>query len=182
MVPEPGMSSDNFENPLRCWNCFLKILSGAGKYLFPLRIAAHSNIVPVQKCAIWTKNVGQKLFCKKLKKRWAFCSFSMFWKKGLEFARITLWASTCFPSSQARVTSVKSSSSLRLPNVFTTFSLKSFHCRHSFSDIVCQQKCKDWHNFSFLKSIVAKTSSHVWTAGQANPAWLWEKRLRAVYF
>ena len=60
----------------------------------------------------------------------------MFWKNGLAFARMTLCISTCLPSSLTRVTSVKSLSSRRLPNVFTAFSLKSFHCRQSFSDIL----------------------------------------------
>ena len=59
-----------------------------------------------------------------------------FWKNRLELARITLWASNCLPSSQARVTSAKSLSSLRIPNALVAFSLKSFHCKQSFSDIV----------------------------------------------
>ena len=66
-----------------------------------------------------------------------------FWKNGLEAAKITLWASTCFPSSQARVTSAKSASSLRFPNAPMTFSLKSFHCRQSFSDIVYQVRGRE---------------------------------------
>ena len=60
------------------------------------------------------------------------------WKKGLDAASITLCASTCWPSSQARVTSVKSLSCLRLPNAVLTFSWKSFHFRQSFSDIMEQ--------------------------------------------
>ena len=47
--------------------------------------------------------------------------------------RTTLWASTCWPSSQARVTSVNSFSSLRSLKAEVRFSWKSFHCRHSFS-------------------------------------------------
>ena len=56
-------------------------------------------------------------------------------KNGLEEARMTLWASTCWPSSQARVTSVKSLSPLKSPKEEITLFLKSFHCRQSFSEL-----------------------------------------------
>ena len=46
------------------------------------------------------------------------------------------WASICWPSSHTRVTSVNSLSSRSFPKAELTFSLKLFHCRHSFSDIV----------------------------------------------
>ena len=59
---------------------------------------------------------------------------------GLGAARITLCASTCWPSSQARVTSVKSLSFLNFPKVFLTLSWKSFHWRQSFSDILKKKK------------------------------------------
>ena len=42
-------------------------------------------------------------------------------EKKLEAAKITLCASTCWPSSQARVTSAKSLSSLKLPTPFWCF-------------------------------------------------------------
>ena len=60
---------------------------------------------------------------------------SIFPKTGLEAARMTLWASKCWPSSHARVTSVKSLSFRNLLKAELTFSLKSFHWRQSFSDI-----------------------------------------------
>ena len=60
------------------------------------------------------------------------CSFSA--GSGLE-ARITLWASICWPSSEARVTSANSLSSLRLPNAMFKFSWKSSHLRRSFWDM-----------------------------------------------
>ena len=46
-------------------------------------------------------------------------------KNGLDAMRTTLWASICWPSSQARVTSVNS------------LSRKSFHCKKSFSPDIC---------------------------------------------
>ena len=51
-----------------------------------------------------------------------------FFKSGLEAAKITLWASTCWSSSHTRVTSVKSLSSLKFPNAVLILSWKSFHC------------------------------------------------------
>ena len=41
----------------------------------------------------------------------------------LDQAKITLWASTCSPSSQARVTSEKSPSSFEFPNIILMFLL-----------------------------------------------------------
>ena len=64
-----------------------------------------------------------------------------FWKNGLEEANITLWASTCCPSSQTKVTSLKSLSSLKFPNALLILSWKSFHWRHSFSDILNSKIC-----------------------------------------
>ena len=61
---------------------------------------------------------------------------SSFWKSGLQEANTTLWASTCWPSSQTRVTSLKSRSSLSFPNAPLIFSWNSFHWRQSFSDIL----------------------------------------------
>ena len=51
--------------------------------------------------------------------------------------RTTLWASTCWPSSQARVTSVNSLSSLSSPKAELIFRRKSFHCKQSFSSDRC---------------------------------------------
>ena len=51
--------------------------------------------------------------------------------------RTTLWASTCWPSSQARVTSVKSLSSFRFPKAVLILSRKLFHCKLSFSSDLC---------------------------------------------
>ena len=51
--------------------------------------------------------------------------------------RTTLWTSTCWPSSQARVTSVNSLSSLRSLKAEVRFVWKSFHCKHSFSSELC---------------------------------------------
>ena len=85
----------------------------------------------------------------------------MFWRKGLELASITLWASTCLPSSQTRVTSAKSFSSLRFPNEPMTLSLKSFHCKQSFSDIMRQWKSQwstdlyEWQYWEFGTLLVS---------------------------
>ena len=75
---------------------------------------------------------------------------------GLEAAKITLCASI-WPSSQARVTSVNSLSSLRRPKALLTFSLKSFHFRQSFSDIltVC------WRISDILMPLL-KSTFHLW--------------------
>ena len=62
---------------------------------------------------------------------------SRFRKKGLDDMRTTLWASTCWPSSQARVTSVKSLSSFSFPKAEQILSRKSFHCKNSFSSDLC---------------------------------------------
>ena len=59
--------------------------------------------------------------------------FRISMKNGLAEANTTLCASICCPSSQARVTSVNSLSSLSSLNEEVIFSLKSFHWRHSFS-------------------------------------------------
>ena len=50
---------------------------------------------------------------------------------GLEPSKITLWASSWWPSSQARVTSAKSESlsSIKFPNALLMLSWKSFHWR-----------------------------------------------------
>ena len=87
-------------------------------------------------------------------------------KKGLDDARTTLWASICCPSPQARVTSVKSLSSLSSLNEEVMFSLKSFHWRHSFSEvaiirvIVClvvqcktPEICNSRYNYQITKEL-----------------------------
>ena len=56
-------------------------------------------------------------------------------KNGLEDAKTTLWASSCWPSSKARVTSVNSLSSLSSLNEEVVFSLKSLHSRQTFSEV-----------------------------------------------
>ena len=56
-------------------------------------------------------------------------------KNGLDEAKTTLWASICEPSSQARVTSVKSLSPFRSRKHDVTFCWKSFHFKQSFSSI-----------------------------------------------
>ena len=56
-----------------------------------------------------------------------------FMKKGLEDAKTSLCASNCLPSSHARVTSAISLSDLSSRNEEIAFSLKSFHCKQSFS-------------------------------------------------
>ena len=61
----------------------------------------------------------------------------MFRKKELAEAKITLWTSNCWPSSQARVTSVKSLSSLRSWKAEQTLLLKLLHWRENFSDNGC---------------------------------------------
>ena len=66
---------------------------------------------------------------------------SRWWKNGLDATKITLWASNCWPSSQAKVTSEKSLSPSRFPKAVATFSWKSFHFRHSFSDIFKFREC-----------------------------------------
>ena len=72
------------------------------------------------------------------------CFIRMLSNTGLEIARTTLCTSICLPSSQTKVTSVKSLSSFRLPNAFMAFSLKSFHCKHSFSDIFLWSNLFEW--------------------------------------
>ena len=59
---------------------------------------------------------------------WCLFFFSNLSKIGLQEERITLWASTS-PSSQAKVTSVKSGSLLNPLNDNLMFSWKSFHFR-----------------------------------------------------
>ena len=51
--------------------------------------------------------------------------------RGVEPSKITLWASSWWPSSQARVTSAKSESlsSIKFPNALLMLSWKSFHWR-----------------------------------------------------
>ena len=61
--------------------------------------------------------------------------WSIFSKNGLEDAKMTLWASICWPSSHTRVTSVNPLSPRSFPKAELTFSLK-FHCKQSFSDIL----------------------------------------------
>ena len=53
-----------------------------------------------------------------------------------------LCASIVWPSSHAKVTSVKSLSFRNLPKAELTFSLKSFYCRQSFSDIIMRRTVK----------------------------------------
>ena len=62
--------------------------------------------------------------------------WSIFSKNGLEEATMILCASIVWPSSHANVTSEKSLSFRNLPKAELTFSLKSFYCRQSFSDII----------------------------------------------
>ena len=50
------------------------------------------------------------------------------------------WASICWPSSHTRVTSVNSLSSRSSPNAELILSLKSVHCRQSFSDISTREE------------------------------------------
>ena len=64
---------------------------------------------------------------------------SKLWKNGLEVANITLCVSNFRPSSQARVTSEKSSSPFRLTRLVFKFSWKSFHRRKSISDIISME-------------------------------------------
>ena len=54
-------------------------------------------------------------------------------KNGLEAASMILSASTCFPSSQTRVTLVRSLSSLKSRQDEVVFSLRSLHWLQSFS-------------------------------------------------
>ena len=56
-------------------------------------------------------------------------------QKLLEVARTTLWTSTCLPSSNAKVTLVKSVSFLSSANEDFWLSSKSFHVRKSFSEL-----------------------------------------------
>ena len=60
-------------------------------------------------------------------------NFKTFLKNGLEEANITLWPDTWNPSSQARVTSEKSSSDLSSLKEELIFSWKLFQFRQSFS-------------------------------------------------
>ena len=78
-------------------------------------------------------------------------------------AKITFCASTSWPSSQARVTSAKSLSSLKFPKAILMLSWKSFHWRQSFSDILngwdgiycgywCRHRSKDCSKAHHLPS------------------------------
>ena len=78
----------------------------------------------------------------------------IFLKKGLEAAKITLCASTCSPSSQTRVKSAKPVSCLKVPKAVMRFSLKSFHGRQSFSNIV------------FKRMLLAISCHQNWLTGQ----------------
>ena len=60
-------------------------------------------------------------------------NFKTFLKNGLEEAKITLWPDTWNPSSQARVTSEKSSSDLSSLKEELIFSWKLFQFRQSLS-------------------------------------------------
>ena len=62
------------------------------------------------------------------------CFFKNSKKNGLDETKTVLWASICRPSSQGRVTSVKSLSFLNSLNEIVIFSLNSFHWRQSFSE------------------------------------------------
>ena len=57
-------------------------------------------------------------------------------KNGLDVARINWWAVICWPSSQARVKSEKSLSSLEALRADPAFSWKLFHFRQSFSELL----------------------------------------------
>ena len=67
---------------------------------------------------------------------WCLLVLRRFWKKELEAARITFWASTCCQSSQARVTSAKFFSFHRKPTDLRCYSIcilwimqrMLFHC------------------------------------------------------
>ena len=63
-------------------------------------------------------------------------SFKSSLKTGLDDAKTTLWASTLCPSPQTRVTSIKSESPLRSLKDDVAVSLKLFHWRQSFSELV----------------------------------------------
>ena len=56
-------------------------------------------------------------------------------KNGLEAASMILSASTCFPSSQTRVTLVRSLSSLNSRKATLIFVSKSFHLKQNFSQL-----------------------------------------------
>ena len=66
---------------------------------------------------------------------WCLFDLRRFLKSGLNDVKTTLCASTCFPSSQARVTSVNSFSRLKSLKPDKMFSWKSFHFRQSFSEL-----------------------------------------------
>ena len=100
----------------------------------------------------------------------------MFWKKGLTAAKNLLsWAFTCWPSSQARVTSAKSTSFLRFPKVEFLISLKSFHLRHNLLDIIdfYFRLCKDWFKSNICK-IYHKYYKLIFFAGICS-AWMFFK-------
>jgi len=82
--------------------------------------------------------------------------FKMFRKNGLEATRTTLWASTCWPSSQAKVTSVNSLSCLNSPKAELTFSLKSFHCKHSFSSVFIIFRCASMKSWKYIGAFFSK--------------------------
>ena len=72
---------------------------------------------------------------------WGFLKvFNMFMKKGLEEARITLWAEIICPSSQARVTSAKSSPDLKSLKALLMFWWKFFQLRQSFCEVAILPK------------------------------------------
>ena len=66
---------------------------------------------------------SKEMFLMKIKGWGCWFRLSRAWKNGLDVVKTTLWDSTCWPSSQTRVTSVKSLSSLRLSKAALLFSL-----------------------------------------------------------
>ena len=75
--------------------------------------------------------------------------FKISMKNGLDAARMTLWASTRLPSSQTRVTSRRSLSSLSFPKDEFTPALKSFHCRQSFSEVFMISTEQGWDGIHY---------------------------------
>ena len=84
---------------------------------------------------------------------WCLFDLSRFMKSGLKVAKTTLCAPICWPSSQAKVTSVNSLSILSSLKPDKMFSWKSFHFKQSFSELIMFTDLV-WYLFNFDGNVV----------------------------
>ena len=94
----------------------------------------------------------------KIRGCWCLFDFNKFLKRGLEVAKTTLWAPVCSPSSQAKVTSVNSSSLLSSLKLDKMFSWKSFHFKQSFSEFIFLASLPSWILINYLICLLGPSS------------------------